>query len=305
MYDLIIIGGGPAGAGAAVYAARKKLKTLLITESWGGQSVVSSKIQNWIGTKAVSGFDFAKMLKEHVEVYQDDVTVWEGDLVQRVEKKDGGFVMTTKKDQRAEGKILLVVSGSRHRRLGVSGEDRLDGKGVAWCSICDAPLFNEKVVAVVGGGNAGLEAVIDLNPYATKIYLLQRGGQLRGDEVTQKKVLALSKVTALYNVETQEIVGDQFVSGLRYRDQKTNELKTLEVQGVFVEIGAVPNSEFVKGLVQLNNFGEIVVDPKTQQTSQPGIWAAGDVTDVLYKQNNIAVGDAITAVLNIYAHLIT
>ena len=303
MYDLVIIGGGPAGVGAGVYAARKKIKTLLIAEEFGGQSMFSLEIRNWIGTKVLTGLELAKMLEEQLLDYKDDIDVWKGDLVKKVAKKGKGFVITTKKGQKVETKTVLVCSGSRRRRLGVPGEDKLDGKGLAWCATCDAPMFKDKVVAIIGGGNAGLEAALTLDPYASKLYLIQRSDRLKGDAVTQEKVKGLKKMTVIFNALTQEILGDKFVSGLRYKDAKTGKEETLELGGVFVEIGSVPNVDFIKKLVDLDDWNEILVDHKTQQSSQPGIWAAGDVSDVLYKQNNISVGDAIKAVLNIFDYL--
>lgn len=303
MYDLVVIGGGPGGVAAGVYAARKKIKTVLIAEEWGGQSLVSADIQNWIGTKSVSGFDLARMLEEHVRA-QEGIEIVDGDLVTAVEKlPTNSFKVSTRNGKVFETKYLLVCSGSRRRKLGVPGEKELDGKGVAYCSTCDAPIFSGKTVAVVGGGNAGLEAVVDLLPYASKIYLLEYGEALKGDPITQEKIKKDPKVQILTMAETLQILGDQFVTGLKYKDRKTNEEKTLEIQGVFVEIGAIPNADFVKGMVELNKFGEIVVDHKTQKTSAPGIWAAGDVTDVLYKQNNISAGDAVKAILNIYEEI--
>jgi alkyl hydroperoxide reductase subunit F len=304
MYDLIIIGGGPGGVAAGVYGARKKMKTLLVTEDFGGQSLVSSDIQNWIGTKSVSGFEFGKMLEEHLRAQGEDIEILEGDIVSAVSKRDGGFNVATKGGKALQTKYILVTSGSRRRKLGVPGEKELDGRGVAYCSTCDAPLFKGKDVAVVGGGNAGLEAVVDLLPYASKIYLLERGDALRGDAVTQEKIKADPKVQIMTNVETQEIAGEKFVAGLKYKDLKTGEVKELPLGGVFIEIGSVPNTEFLGELVEKNKFGEIVVDHKTQATSCPGIWAVGDVSDVLYKQNNISAGDAVKAILNIYEKLI-
>lgn len=179
-----------------------------------------------------------------------------------------------------------------------------DGKGVVFCSTCDAPIFKGKTVAIVGGGNAGLEAAVDSIPYASKIYMVIRSEVLKGDAVTQEKVKNHPKVTMLYNAVSTEVVGNgKTVTGLKYKDAKSGEDKEIAVDGVFVEIGSLPNSEFVKGLVELNPIGEIVTDPKTQQSSQPGIWAAGDVSDVLYKQNNISAGDAVKAILNIYEYL--
>ena len=303
MYDLVIVGGGPAGAGAAVYAARKKIKTLLVTDAWGGQSLVSADVQNWIGTPHASGLELAQMMEKHVREYQPQVEVWDNDRVEKVEARDSGFALITKSGKPVETKTILVTSGSRRRRLAVPGEDRLDGKGIAWCGTCDAPLFKDKVVAVVGGGNAGLETILDLNPYASQIYLLHRRDQLKGDPLTQEKILNNKKVTVIYNAQTQEILGEQFVSGLRYKDAKTGEERVLELGGVFVEIGNVPNSDIVKHLVKTDEWGQILVDHKTQQTSHKGIWAAGDVTDVLYKQNNISVGDAIKAIINIYSYV--
>ena len=298
MYELTIIGGGPAGVAAGVYAARKKIKTVIIAESFGGQSFVSAGVENWIGTKSVSGFDFAKMLEEHLRA-QEDIDIEGDDKVESVEKTEQGFSVTTKAGKKFETKYILLATGSQRKKLGIPGEKEFNGRGVAYCSICDAPLFKGKEVAVVGGGNAGLEAVIDLLPYATKIYLFERTDKLKGDKVTQEKILAEPKVQPVMFAQAEAIEGSDFVTSIKYKDMKTGESKTIPVGGVFVEIGSIPSSDLVKDLVQLDSFGNIIVDHKTQQTSNPGIWAAGDVTDVLYKQNNISAGDAIKALLNI------
>ncbi|MCR4328874.1 MAG: FAD-dependent oxidoreductase [Patescibacteria group bacterium] len=302
MYDLLIIGGGPGGVAAGIYAARKKIKSVLITDSFGGQSLVSADIQNWIGTKSISGFDLAKMFEDHLRA-QEDIDVIDGDFITEIKDSGDVFTVSTKKGNTFEGRRLLITSGSRRRKLGIPGEKEFDGKGVVYCSTCDAPVFKGKTVAVIGGGNSGLEATLDLLPYAQKIYLLGRRDHLKGDPVTLERVQKSEKVTILTMVESQEILGDLFVKGLRYMDKRTNETKEIALEGVFVEVGAVPNSEFVKGLVEVNAFGEVVVDHKTQRTSHPRIWAAGDVSDVLYKQNNISAGDAVKAVLNIYEEL--
>lgn len=298
MYQLIIIGGGPGGVAAGVYAARKKIKSLLVTDSFGGQSNVSADVQNWIGTKSVSGYDLGKMFEEHLRA-QEGIDIIGDDLVTAIGEIDGGFKVKTQKGNEYEAERILLASGSRRRKLGVPGEKELDGKGVAYCATCDAPLFKGKDVAVVGGGNAGLEAVIDLFPYASKIYLLEYGDKLKGDPVTQEKIKANEKVQIITMAESKEVKGEQFVSGLKYKDRNSNEEKELPVNGVFVEIGAIPNADFVKGMVEVNKFGEVIVDHKTQKTSNPKIWAVGDVTDVLYKQNNISAGDAVKAILNI------
>ena len=318
MYDLIIIGGGPAAAGAAVYAGRKRLKTLLITESFGGQSMVSDSIENWIGTKAISGFDLAKNLEEHVRT-QETVEIKIPERVTAVreipcvedpasplgaKKRLCDFEVETNTGSRYQSKSVIVTSGARRRKLGIPGEEKFGGRGVAYCSTCDAPIFSGKRVAVVGGGNAGLEAVTDLLPYATEIFLLHRGETLKGDPITQEEIRNHPKVTIILNAEPQEILGEKFVTGLRYKNTKTGEATQLDANGVFVEIGSVPNSEIVKGVVALNPYGEIVVDHQTSAASKPGIFAAGDVTDELYKQNNISVGDGITAALSAHAYLL-
>jgi thioredoxin-disulfide reductase len=303
MYDLIIVGGGPAGIAAGIYAARKKMNALLITDGFGGQSVVSADIENWIGTISISGFDLAKNLEAHLRA-QQGIEIVDDDRVTAVQKKaDGTFSLATKNEKTYAAKYLLLVSGSNRKKLGVPGEAKFEGKGVVYCSICDAPLFGGKTVAVVGGGNSALESVIDLFPYASKIYLVVRSEILKGDPVTQEKIKGNPKVQIIWNAVTQEIVGKDFVTGLKYQDVKSGEAKELALDGVFVEIGLVPNSDFVKDLVDRDIYGSVKADARTQATSCPGIWAAGDVTDALYKQNNTSAGDAIKAVLNIYDQL--
>ena len=301
MYDLIIIGGGPAGVSAGIYAVRKQLKTAVIADAFGGQSIVSDEIENWIGIKSISGLELAKRMEEHlraqegIEIYKDKVT--------EVIKQDETFVVKTAQNQEYEAKTVLVCSGSNHRRLGVVGEKKFIGKGVAFCSTCDAPLFRNKDVAVIGAGNVGLESVIDLASYANKIYLIARGDQIRGDQATYNNVSRCDKAQIIFNAEVKEILGDNFVHGLRYIDKTSGEEKEISINGVFVAIGMIPNSGIVKELVMLNEIGEIIVDPKNGKTSMEGIWAAGDVADTLYQQSNIAAGDAIRAVLNIDAYL--
>ena len=303
MNDFLIIGGGPAAVAAGFYAARKKLKTILITEEWGGQSVVSAGIENWIGTKNVSGIEFAKMLEEHVRA-QEDIEIVVPDRVAKVEKIDEHFKVSTENGNAYDTKTVFVGSGAHRKKLGVPGEKEFDGMGVAYCSTCDAPMFKDKDVVVVGGGNAGLEAVLDLVPYAKNIWLLEHSNGLKGDPVTQEKVKSSDKIKEIiFNAETLEILGDKFITGLKYKDIKTAEEKRLDVGGVFVEIGSVPNSDMVKDLVETNKYGEILIDSKNARTSQLGIWAAGDVTDDPFKQNNISAGDAVKAALDAYNYL--
>jgi alkyl hydroperoxide reductase subunit F len=302
IYDLIIIGGGPAGMAAGIYAARKKIKTLLITDKFGGQSLMAADIQNFIGWKSISGWELAKKMEEHLRL-QPEIEIKENVSASGLEKKDNGFIVKTDKGEIFETKTLLLALGSHYRKLNVPGEDQFRGRGVFYCTTCDAPFMKNKIAAVVGGGNAGFESTLDLLPYAVKIYLLEYADVLKADPITREKAKSSGKVEIITLAEVKEVFGDQFVKGLKYQNRQTNEVKELAVEGVFVAIGYQPSAEIAKNLAALNQKGEIIVDPKTQQTNCPGVWAAGDITDGLYRQYNIAIGDAIKAVLNIYEYL--
>jgi len=308
IYDIIILGGGPAGVAAAIYSARKKLKTLLITESFGGQSIVSDDIENWVGDKHINGLNLAKRFEEHVRAYPDDVDIKMPETVKEVKKikcADGDracdFEVVTDKDK-YEGKVVILAMGANRRRLGVPGEDEFEGKGVSYCSTCDAPLFKGKRVAVIGGGNAGLEAAVDLLPYATDIYILQRSGALKGDPVVQERIEKEERIHVFLNSGTTKILGDKMVTGVVYKDKDGNE-KALDVGGIFIEIGSVSNTDSVKDLVELDKYNQVKIDSKHASTSQVGIFSAGDITDDPYKQNNISAGDAVKAALAAYAYL--
>lgn len=302
MYDTIILGGGPAGVSAGVYAARKKMKTLLITKHFGGQSLSSPEIYNWIGTKMISGVDLAKNLEEHMRA-QEGVAIKDGEEIVKVEKSGDGFKVLTSTNS-YESKTILICNGAGRRKLNVPGEREFDGRGVAYCSTCDAPMFKGKAAAVIGCGNAGLEAAQDLLPYAKEVYIFTNSDQIKGDPVTLEKIKKAPNFQGIiYNAGVQEILGDKLVTGLKYQDKKTGEEKTLAVQGIFVEIGSLPNSGAVAGLVALNKQGEIIIDHRTGATSVPGVFAAGDITDSAYKQSNIAVGDAAKAALSAYNYL--
>ena len=302
MNDLIIIGGGPAGIAAGIYASRKKIKTLLITDYFGGQWIVASDIQNFIGFKSVSGFNLSKALEEHLRL-QSDIEIKDQTLALKIEKKDNGFVVKTNKEEVFETKTVLMALGTHYRKLNVPGEDKFMGRGVFYCATCDAPLMKGKAVAIVGGGNSGFESAIDLLPYASKIYLLEYADTFSADLTTQEKAKNSGKIEAITMAAVQEVFGDEFVKGIKYQNRQSGEIKELAVEGIFISIGYQPSSEIVKGLVELNKAGEIVVDCKTQRSSLEGIWAAGDISDALYRQGNIAIGDAIKAVLNIHDYL--
>ena len=300
MYDLIIIGGGPAGSAAAVYAARKQLKTLLIVKEWGGQSTVSEDIQNWIGTPHISGANLAKALRSHVEEYKGDVLTIKETEVLGVGGSDGNFTVTTT-GETFPGKTVLIATGSARRKLEVPGADTLEHKGLTYCASCDGPLFSGMDVVVVGGGNAGFESAAQLLAYCKSVTLLSRSAP-RADAITIEKLKANSHFTLIEDVSPTRVEGSVFVESISYKNASGVETK-LPVSAVFVEIGQIPATTFVKDFVELTSFGTIITNPRTQETSVRGVWAAGDCTDVLYHQNNIAAGDAVRALEDIYLHL--
>ena len=306
MYDLIIIGGGPAGTAAGVYASRKKLNTLLVTKEWGGQSIVSPDIQNWIGTPSISGDKLAADLKGHLEAYADDVVeIRDGQYVTDITKDGEIFKVTLENGDVVESRSVLIASGSKRRRLTVPGADEFEHKGLTYCASCDGPLFSGQDVAVIGGGNAGFETAAQLLAYAKSVTLLHHNNTFKADPVTVEKVLSDGKMRGITNAELTSIVGEKFVHGLTYRDTTTNEKHALDVSGIFVEIGMIPNTDFAQKLVELDEYKRVVIDPWTQQTNIPGVWAAGDCTNIKYHQNNISAGDAVRALEDIYVHLKT
>lgn len=299
-YDLIIIGGGPAGTAAAVYAARKRLKTLFITSEWGGQSVVSEQIYNWIGTPTLSGNELAENFKKHVQAnVGESLEVQEGDKVTGIVKKENLFSVKTESGKEYISKTILIATGSVRRQLEAKNADRLEHKGLTYCASCDGPLFEGQDVAVIGGGNAAFESAAQLLAYCKSVTLINRGDTFRADAITVEKVLKNPKMSVIKNVKLLEITGDKFVDGLIYQDS-TEAQKELKVSGIFVEIGQIPNTGFVKDLVPLDEIGRIKIDAWNQKTEVPGIWAAGDCTNILYHQNNIAAGDAVRALEDIY-----
>lgn len=300
LYDLIIIGGGPAGTAAAVYAARKQLKTLLIVKEWGGQSTVSDDIQNWIGTPHISGANLAKSLRAHVEEYKGDILTILETEVTTVAGAEGDFTVTTTKGIE-KGRTVLVSTGSIRRKLDVLGADVLEHKGVTYCASCDGPLFGGMDVVVVGGGNAGFESAAQLLAYCKSVTLLSRSAP-RADAITIEKLKTNPHFTLIENVAPTKVEGSVFVESLTYQKDSGEEV-TLPVSAVFVEIGQIPATSFVDGLVEMTPTKNIIINPRTQETSVKGIWSAGDCTDVLYHQNNIAAGDAVRALEDIYLHL--
>ncbi len=303
IYDLIIFGGGPAGVAAGVYSARKRLKTLVIAKEIGGQSTVSENIQNWIGTVSIPGVELGKSLKKHLLAYADNVlTLKENEFVEKMEQSGKIFKIKTNKEE-YETRSILITTGSQRRKLSVPGADKFENKGVTYCASCDGPIFADMDVAVIGGGNAGFETAAQLLAYAKSVTLLEYGNAFKADAITVQKVTANPKMKALLNADIKEIKGDKFVTGLSYKDCKTEKIIDLPVAGIFVEIGAIPSTSFAKDLVKLDKLGRVIVNPINQKTNVDGVWSAGDCTDGLYHQNNIAMGDAVKALEDIYLWL--
>lgn len=305
IYDLLIIGGGPGGTSGAVYAARKQLKTIMVTEDWGGQSIVSEKIENWIGTPAISGNDLALSFKNHVYSNKGEfLELVEGKRVEAVEKDGENFVSTLTDGSKIISKTILVTAGSSRRKLEALNADKFEHKGVTYCASCDGPIFADQDVVVVGGGNAGFETAAQLLAYCKSVTLLSRN-DFKADEITVKKVLANPKMKALTFTIPTEIIGEKFVTGLKAQKSQTGEIIEIPTNGVFVEVGQIPNTGFLSTVVALDELKRVIVDPLTQMSKTAGIWAAGDCTNGLYHQNNIAAGDAVKALENIYLYIHT
>jgi len=302
-YETIIIGAGPGGVAAAVYAARKQLSTLLITNEFGGQSIVSETIYNWIGTPEISGAELAESFRQHVSYYEGEfLKVMTGSWVTGVSKEGELFLVTTNKGEVLKTKTVLISTGSGRKKLTVPGADIYDNKGVVYCASCDGPLFSGQDVVVIGGGNAAFETASQLAQYCKSVTILHRSGTYRAEEITVEKILARPNVRGVVNANLTGIQGEAFVKSVTYTDESGTE-QTLPAAGVFVEIGQIPHTEIVKDLVELDEFGRIVIDPWTQRTSVPGVWAAGDCSNIKYHQNNIAAGDGVKALEDIYSFL--
>ena len=341
MYDLAIIGGGPAGVSAGVYAARKRLKTVFIAESVGGQSADSVEVQNWIGTKSVSGIDLAKSLEAHLRAYAGDVVdIHLGERADLLQKTGDEFCIRTNRGNYTARAVLIATGGTR-KKLEIPGAKEFEHKGVTYCASCDGPLFSGQDTVVVGGGNAGFETAAQLLAYAKSVTLIHRSSEFsKADAATVEKVLAHPNMKALTDTAPVEIKGSGFVNAVVVKNIKTEAVSEIPASGVFVEIGMVPSTDFVKEVVALDEWGRVKVNPKNQRAydahqtpkkaldarhgegsegnvlkntlTKPlgphnaadeaffGVWAAGDCTDELYHQNNIAAGDAVKALEDIY-----
>lgn len=308
LYDLIIIGGGPAGITAGIYAARQKLNSLLITKSFGGQMLKKAvMIENYPGFEEISGMEliqkFEKQLRRASARSDGHKIDIERDEVTKVEKIEEHFLVITKNKNRFESKAIIVASGADPRPLKVLGEKEFLGKGLSYCSLCDGPLFLDKTVAVIGGGNSAFEAAIFLSKIAKKIYILEASEKVRADAENQERVKKTGKVEIITNTQVQKIQGKQFVNSLIYEDRKTKREIKLPVEGIFVEIGSQPATSFVKDLVNFNERDEIAVEFETCQTKTPGLFAAGDCNIGKFKQIVTAASEGAKAALAAYGYI--
>jgi len=300
-YDLIIIGGATSGLTAGIYSARKKLNAVILTKEIGGQTLQTESIENFPGFEKISGPELIDKIKEQVLKY--GLPIKSGMEVKSISKTGDIFEISTNMTDGIKAKSVIIATGKNPRRLSVPGEKEFENKGVVYCSTCDAPLFGGKTVVVAGGGNSGLNSAFDLLKYAVKIYVMEASDKIIGDEFLQEKLKASGKVEFITDAEIKEIKGSGFIEKIIYLDKKNGQTKELTTQGLFVNIGWSPNSAFAKGFVEMNEYDEIIINPKTNETSVKGVFASGDVTDVKYKQCVIAAGEGAKAALSAYDYL--
>lgn len=300
-YDVLIVGGGPASGTAAIYTARKGLRTGIVADRIGGQVNDTATIENFVTVKETEGPQFSSALEDHINQY--DVDVMKGIQAKGIEKTDDGIEVTLDNDAKLMSKTVIIATGARWRKLQIPGEDRLLNKGVAFCPHCDGPLFEGKDVAVVGGGNSGVEAAIDLAGIVKNVTLLERNPELKADNVLQERLRELPNVTIVKNAQTTEVLGEDSVTGIQYQDKETGEEHEIQLDGIFVQIGLLPNTEWLDNYVELNQGNEVMIDRKNA-TSVPGIFAAGDVTYDRNKQIIISMGAGANAALNAFDYII-
>lgn len=301
IYDLIIIGGGPAGITAGIYAARKQLKTLLLTKDFLGQVGKTGQVDNYLGFPEISGMKLMKEFEKHLNKFA--IKIKKGDKVTKVEKSGQNFLVKIGKGNEFLGKTIVIATGADPRPLEIPGEKEFIGRGVSYCGICDAPFFKDKSTAVIGGGNSGFETALDLVKYARRIFIFERSDKIQADEILREKVNKQGKIQIHLNKEMKEIEGKGKVQSLIYKDLKTKKTFQVPIEGVFIQIGSVPATGFLKGLCQFNKDDEIKIDFETCATSCPGIFAAGDVNDGKWKQIIIAAAEGCRAALAAHNYL--
>jgi len=300
MYDLIIIGGGPAGITAGIYAARKKLKTLLITKNFIGQAGKAFWVENYPGFERISGIRLMEKFKNHLKKFEIEV---KETVVRKIRKVKDKFIVQTGKKENFLSRTVILASGRDPRPLEVPGEKKLIGRGISYCPTCDLPFFQNKKIAIVGGGNSGFNAAIEATKYGNRVYILESSSKVLAEEITQERAKKTGRVEVILNAKVKKILGENEVRGLIYEDLVSKKEKELEIGGVFIMIGEIPATDYIKGLVDFNEKDEIIVDPKTLETKTEGLFACGDVTNVLCGQIVIAAGEGAKAALAAYDYL--
>ena len=303
LYDVTVVGSGPAAVSAAIYAARKGLNVAMVGVKIGGQVLDTNEIENIIGTVLTTGAKFAETLEKHLK--EHEIAFKEGHLVKEIKEDGKDKILITDDGKSYKTKTVIVATGAKPRSLNIPGEAEYVGKGVHYCSTCDGPFYKGLDVAVIGGGNSGVEAALDLSGIAKSVTLIEFMPELKADKVLQEKLAEQPNVKTILNSATVRVNGNEFVESIVYKSRETDEEKTLNVEGMFVEIGLSPRSEVVKDLVETNKIGEIVINPENNSTSVAGIFAAGDVTNIRQKQIIIAMGEGAKAALGAFEYLIT
>ena len=299
-YDLIIIGGGPAGITAGIYAARKKINTLLITKDFIGQTGKAFFIENYPGFEGISGIELIEKFKKHLKKFEIEIKEIGVKKIRKVKNK---FIVQAEKRENFISKAIILASGRDPRPLEVPGEKELIGRGISYCPTCDLPFFKQKIIAIIGGGNSGFNAAIEAVKYGSKVYILEFSSKVIADEIIQERAEKTGKITVILNAEVKKILGKNEVQGLVYQDRISKKEKTLDVQGIFIMIGEIPATDYIKGLVDFNEKDEIKINSKTGETKTPGLFAAGDVTDVRDNQIIVASGEGAKAALSAYEYL--
>jgi thioredoxin-disulfide reductase len=298
-YDLVIIGAGPAGITAGIYVARKKINTLLLSKDFVGQTGKALLVENYPGFEQIEGAGLMARLKKHLEKFK--IEIKEENAVKLKKNKDLFEIKTNSSEYSA--KSVIIASGAKPRSLGVPGEKEFVGRGISYCTICDAPFFKGKTVAVAGSGNSGIEASLELTKYAKKVYILEFSPKLKADEINQEKIKKNNKIEIILSAQIKEIKGENFVKSVIYQDRNSKELKEIFLDGIFIQIGWEPAADFAKGLVKFNEKNEIEINLLTNETKTPGLFAAGDVTSIPFKQMIIAAGEGAKAALSCHDYL--